>query len=107
MHRQFLDLLELANGRDFPTPQTLNLDLKKDLRAEAARLLPEGPEYIGLAPGSGGPPKFWPLENFIELARHLEFQGRVPVFFLGPKETRWIDEIRNALPETRFPLQEE
>ena len=102
-----MDLLELASGRDFPTPQTLDLDLNKDLRAEAARLLPEGPEYIGLAPGSGGPPKCWPLENFIELARHLESQGRVPVFFLGPKETGWIDEIRNALPEARFPLQEE
>ena len=107
MQRQLLDLLELASGRDFPTPQTLDLDLNKDLRAEAARLLPEGPEYIGLAPGSGGPPKCWPLENFIELARHLESQGRVPVFFLGPKETGWIDEIRNALPEARFPLQEE
>ena len=107
MQRQLLDLLELASGRDFPTPQTLDLDLNKDLRAEAARLLPEGPEYIGLAPGSGGPPKCWPLENFIELARHQESQGRVPVFFLGPKETGWIDEIRNALPEARFPLQEE
>jgi len=86
MQRQLLDLLELASGRDFPTPQTLDLDLNKDLRAEAARLLPEGPEYIGLAPGSSGPPKCWPLENFMELARHLESQRRVPVFFLGRRK---------------------
>jgi ADP-heptose:LPS heptosyltransferase len=106
MQRQMLDLLKLASGRDFPTPLTLDLDLKQELRAEAARLLPEGPEYIGLAPGSGGPPKCWALENFIALARNQVFQGRVPVFLLGPKEIGWLDEIRAALPEALFPLQD-
>lgn len=105
MQRQLLDLLELASGKEFPTPGTLNLDLGQNLKDAARRLLPDGPVYIGFAPGSGGPPKCWPLENFITLAGRQVARGRVPVFFLGPKETGWFDEIKAAVPEALFPLQ--
>ncbi len=107
MQRQLLDLLELASGHKFPTPKTLELDLKAELLDAATRLLPEGPEYIGFGPGSGGPPKCWPLENFIALAKEQTEQGRVPVFLLGPKETDWQDEIRTAVPKALFPLQDD
>jgi ADP-heptose:LPS heptosyltransferase len=107
MQRQLLDLLELASGKEFPTPRTLDLDLGQNLKDAAERLLPDGPVYIGFAPGSGGPPKCWPLENFIQLARGQGARGRVPVFLLGPKETGWFDHIKAALPDALFPLQDD
>lgn len=107
MQRQLLDLLELASGQKFPSPKTLELDLRAELLDAATRLLPVGPEYIGFGPGSGGPPKCWPLENFIALAKVQTEQGRVPVFLLGPKEADWLGAIRTAVPEALFPLQDE
>ena len=106
MQRQLLDLLELASGRVFPTPRTLDIPLGGAVEREAAELLPDGPVYVGLAPGSGGPPKCWPLGNFIKVAKAQAAKGRTPVFFLGPKETGWLEEIKSAVPKARFPEQE-
>lgn len=105
MQRQMLDLLELASGRTFPTPQSLDIPIDPALRATAARLLPDGPAYVGLAPGSGGRPKCWPLENFIALARLQAERGRVPVFVLGPQEIDWRAGLEAAVPTALFPLQ--
>lgn len=105
MLRELLDILELVSGRRFPTPERLDLDLEPALFEEAGRLLPEGPAYVGIAPGSGGLPKCWPLPNFIELARTQVRLGRQPVFLLGPKEKHWRAEIAAAVPEALFPLQ--
>ena len=107
MQRQLLDLLELASGRDFPSPETLDLNIRPEHQDAAARLLPDGPDYVGFAPGSGGPPKCWPLENFIELANRLGMQGGVPVFFLGPKEEDWLEQVKTSVPQALFPLQNE
>ena len=107
MQRQLLDLLELVSGRQFPSPETLEIDLKPEYGDASARLLPDGPDYVGFAPGSGGPPKCWPLENFIDLANRVTGQGRVPVFFLGPKEEDWLEQIKTGVPQALFPLQNE
>lgn len=107
MQRQMLDLLELASGRAFPTPATLALEIDPALFEEARTLLPDGPTYVGIAPGSGGAPKCWPLDRFLEIARRQVARGRVPVFVLGPKEVDWLPAIRNAVPEALFPLQAE
>lgn len=107
MQRQMLDLLELASGQDFPSPETLDIDLDPALTDAAAKLLPDGPDYIGFAPGSGGPPKCWPLENFIALSKQQAAKGRLPVFLLGPKELDWLDQIQTAVPEALFPLQDQ
>ncbi|MBT3306090.1 MAG: glycosyltransferase family 9 protein [Alphaproteobacteria bacterium] len=107
MQRQLLDLLEIASGQEFPSPDTLELDLRPELYEDAARLLPDGPEYIGFAPGSGGPPKCWPLENFIDLASRTTEHGRTPVFFLGPQEEGWLEQIKVGVPGALFPLQDE
>ncbi len=107
MQRQLLDLLELASGGVFPTPATLDLDPGEAYRADARRLLPDGPSYVGFAPGSGGKPKCWDLDNFIRLARGQAKRGRVPVFFLGPQEPEWRETIAARVPTALFPLQEQ
>jgi len=107
MQRQLLDLLEIASGQNFPTPPTLDLNLKPKTIELARLLLPPGPDYIGFAPGSGGPPKCWPLEYFIELARRQKDQGRQPVFFLGPKELAWREQISGVISDALFPLQDD
>jgi len=105
MQRQLLDLLELASNREFPAPETLELPTEPELDQAAAKLLPEGPVYIGIAPGAGGLPKCWPLERFIALAGEQAAKGRVPVFILGPRESDWQARIQAEVPQALFPLQ--
>lgn len=105
MQRQLLDLLELAGGQHFPTPEGLGLPIDDASAAEALRLLPPGPTYVGLAPGSGGHPKCWPLDRFIALAQMQAERGRVPVFLLGPQEEEWLAPVKAAVPTALFPLQ--
>ena len=105
MQRQLLDLLEFASGQKFQTPKNLKLDLRKNYRTDALELLPFGRNYVGFAPGSGGKPKCWDLKNFIRLAEAEVEQGRVPVFFLGPQEPKWMSSIKAQIPSALFPLQ--
>ena len=107
MQRQMLDLLELASGRCFATPEVLDLEPGRTAAEAAARLFPDVPVYVGIAPGSGGAPKCWPLNNFVALAGEQAARGRIPVFVLGPKEADWKDDLQRDVPEALFPLQTE
>ena len=106
MQRQMLDLLEIATDQKIKTPNTLPLQLEPSLLPATQQLLPEGPTYVGLLPGSGGKPKCWPLRKFIQLAQIQTVAGRVPVFLLGPQEKQWRPEIAAVVPEAIFPLQD-
>jgi ADP-heptose:LPS heptosyltransferase len=88
---------------DVPNP----IPLPAALRTRAAALLPDGPAYIGLAPGAGNKErgKCWPLDGFVALARLQVERSRVPVFLLGPDETDWVTALRDAVPEALFPEQ--
>jgi ADP-heptose:LPS heptosyltransferase len=103
MVRQMLDLIEVASGRPARGDAPLRLD--PQTVAAAARLLPDGPGYVGLAPGAGGRHKCWPLERFVALGRDLAARGRVPVFILGPNEAEWIEPCR-AVGGARLVLQD-
>ena len=97
---RFAALLDMARPGARPAP----LALANGAVAEAARsLLPEGPLYVGFAPGAGGADKRWPLENYIALARDQAAKGRSPVFFLGPQEAQARDAILQAAPDAHFP----
>ena len=101
---QLFDLIEIASGSR-PVPD-FGLRLDERWRGEAALLLPEGPTYVGIAPGAGGAHKRWPLERFLALAQEQLDAGRMPVFLLGPDEADWLGAIRAVLPQARFPLQQ-
>ncbi len=91
-----LHLVRLATGREpdwrgRPTPVP-------EARALAARLAPEGPRYIGFAPGASEAPRCWPLDRFVALAAQRAAAGDVPVFLLGPLELGWAPQIRAGVP---------
>jgi ADP-heptose:LPS heptosyltransferase len=97
---RFAVLLDLAKPGAAPAP----LHLANSQVSEAARrLLPDGPTYIGFAPGAGGADKRWPLENYISLAKRQGERGRTPVFFLGPQEADAREAISRQLDLALFP----
>jgi len=103
---QLLTLLALATG-DETMPDHLAI-LPDEYGRAAEEFLPHGPIYIGLAPGAGrmDTGKCWPLENFMEVAKQQQACGRTPVFFLGPLEQDWRDQIEEGVPGALFsPLE--
>ncbi len=94
-------LLALAtDGRGALRPLALT---ETDATAAAAVLLPDGPTYVGLAPGAGGQEKRWPLESYLDLARAQQAAGRSPVFFFGPDEAADAAIARAEVPGALFP----
>ncbi|MEJ0071732.1 MAG: glycosyltransferase family 9 protein [Pseudomonadota bacterium] len=104
LHYRLFDLIALAAGHAIAMP--VPAPLPADVTADAVRLLPDGPIYIGFAPGAGNRFKCWPLDRYVDLAGRQIARGRVPVFILGPAETEWHAELAAALPGARFPNQD-
>lgn len=100
MIRQMLDLIEAASGHTIE-PARARATLSADLERQAAALLPDGPAYVGLAPGAGDRRKCWPLDRFVALGRRYGS----PVVLLGPDETEWHTELKTELPAALFPFQ--
>jgi ADP-heptose:LPS heptosyltransferase len=98
---QFSFLLDLVS--DAPAGLPAPIPVGQTYHDQARVLLPEGPTYVGFAPGAGDLTKVWPLENFLELARRQRDLGHVPVFILGPGEEALLDRIRAALPDALLP----
>lgn len=105
IRQRLMRLIELAAGRSLEAGY--RLELPEELRQLAAALLPEGPEYIGLAPGAGGRDKCWPLTRFLDLACEQRERGRTPVFFIGPDEKAWLPQIRERAPDALVPEAED
>ncbi len=105
MLAQMLRLAELAGPVESSRQAPIRLDVA--IEARAARLLPSGQVYVGLAPGAGGRHKCWPLDRFADLARQIGQAGWIPVMLLGPAEADWVDELRRRVPSALFPLQEQ
>jgi ADP-heptose:LPS heptosyltransferase len=95
------DLLEIAAGRRIP-PRPVRLADERALGAARA-LLPDGPTYVGFAPGAGGQEKRWPLDRYLSLAAIAKAAGHTPVFFFGPDERADLDVARAAMPDAFYP----
>jgi ADP-heptose:LPS heptosyltransferase len=93
---RMLSLVPCATGR--PADASGRLEASAASRAEALRRLPDGPTYVGVAPGSRQANKNWPLENYAEVARALMARGVTPVFLLGPQEGDVEARIRADAP---------
>ena len=93
---RMLSLVPCATGR--PADASGGLEASAASRAEALRRLPEGPTYVGIAPGSRQADKNWPLENYCAAAQALVARGVTPVFLLGPQEGDVEVRVREAAP---------
>ncbi len=103
---RLIELMSLATGEVLPA-QGVPLAIPSDIEYRAASALPEGPLYLGLAPGGPWRPALWPLGRYVELARRQVRLGRVPVFLLGRQEADWEPILRSAVPQALFPQQNE
>jgi ADP-heptose:LPS heptosyltransferase len=86
--RRFLTLAEQAVGA--PLDGTGTIPCSAQALAEAAKILPPGPRYVGIAPGSRDPNKNWPLGRFLDLAARLANGGLRPVLLIGPYEQKML-----------------
>jgi len=103
---KLLTLLALATGSEVKPGHLATLP--QDYEEAAKAILPDGPNYVGLAPGAGnqGRGKCWPLENYMAVARLLLDSGRQPIFFLGPQEQDWRPKIEQNVTGVLFaPLE--
>ncbi len=105
MQARLMQLISLAAGHT--VAPVYGVRLPAALPKLARHLLPDGPVYVGLAPGAGQAWKCWPLPRFIDIAQRQAAKDRVPVFFIGPDERAWVDELAAAVPTARFPEMEE
>jgi ADP-heptose:LPS heptosyltransferase len=92
-----LSLVPCASGR--PADASGRLEASAAAREAALRRLPDGPTYVGVAPGSRQANKNWPLENYCEAAQAFVARGMTPVFLLGPQEGDVEARIRAAAPD--------
>lgn len=81
---RMLSLIHCATGRAADASGWL--EASPSARDAARRSLPDGPIYVGIAPGSRQQAKNWPLDNYLQTARALFGLGVTPVFLLGPFE---------------------
>lgn len=93
---RMLSLIPCATGR--PADATGRLEASAASQAVARQRLPDGPTYVGIAPGSRQADKNWPLEKYCAAAQGLVAEGVTPVFLLGPQEGDVEARIHAAAP---------
>jgi len=98
---RLLKLLEGVTGA--PVDGAGEIELQPAAMESAAKLLPPGSRYVGLAPGASSRTRCWPLEQFVGLAKWIKSRGWHPVLLLGPSEQDLHEPLRGALPEASFP----
>ena len=96
MWRRVLSLAEAAVGHPLDPRGTLRCS--PETAAAAAAILPPGPCYVGLAPGSREARKNWPAERFRALGERLIDDGLTPVVILGPYEEAMIEAFTPLPP---------
>ena len=81
----------------------LNLISKKYI-LEAERLLPNK-DYIGFSVTQGNAyrKKTWAIENFINLAKKVSNQNKIPVFFIEKNNSLLVGQIKKRVPLALFP----
>ena len=102
LSQRLVQLSEIALGGKINVPPP-PLPLESKYRSLAKKALPKKSNYIGFAPGAGDTSKCWKLNNFIEVAKYFSNKNKIPVFFLGPKEEKWLKPIKKHVPLSLFP----
>ncbi len=79
-------------------------NLKQMYLDEAKRLLPDN-NYIGISLTQGNlyRKKSWPTKKFIQLAKKIEKNKKIPVFFVEKNNNELINEIKSEMKNALFP----
>jgi len=79
-------------------------DLDKKFINEAKKLLPHD-KYIGISLTQGNlyRKKSWPINNFIDLAKQIEKNNKIPVFFIEKDKLEIINKIKKEISTALFP----
>lgn len=101
---RMLTMVEAATGR--AADWTGTFEVSAAAQRLAAERLPDGPRYVGLAPGSREVRKNWPLDRYMALAMALAAKGYTPAFLIGPQEREWLATLREGVPQALFPEAE-
>ncbi len=101
---RMLTMVEAATGR--AADWTGTFEVSAAAQRLAAERLPDGPRYVGLAPGSREVRKNWPLDRYMALAMALAAKGYTPAFLIGPQEREWLATLRAGVPQALFPEAE-
>ena len=82
-------------------------NINKKFFEEAERLLPNN-NYIGFSITQGNEyrKKSWFLENFIQVAKKIQFMNKTPVFFLEKNNNDISNKIKLEVPKALFPEHE-
>lgn len=100
-------LFQLAALEEDPaTLMRPRLPIPTEYQQQALYQLPPNKQYVALVVGAGKPWKCWPLENFVQVALHLQRKGLTPCFILGPQEKDWYNTLSKKLPDAVYPLQQ-
>lgn len=105
LSQQLIRLVEILKGHPIKISASRGSFLES-LKPDVQSYFSQDKTYIGLAPGAGNRKKCWPLDRFIEVAKTIEDEGKVPVFLLGPAEKDWYEVLKERVPAALFPLQE-
>ena len=100
---RLIELVELMTGTGSDPFQPLMLE--EEIEAQAAALLPDGHDFVLLAPGAQEKHRAWPLNDFITVARTLANGTAVPVWLLEDGAEAWQEDLASAEPSALFPLQ--
>jgi ADP-heptose:LPS heptosyltransferase len=98
---RMLSLADAAIGG--PAEAGGEFELSAEVERFAAKALPAGRTYVGLATGSREARKNWPTASFIALAERLQQAGLTPVFLIGPQERELVEMLRAKVPSALFP----
>jgi ADP-heptose:LPS heptosyltransferase len=66
------------------------LPCAREAFAAAETILPAGPRYVGIGPGSREERRNWPTGRFLDLARVLSGEGLTPLILVGPYEEEML-----------------
>ena len=102
-NKTILNLEKLLNTQIKKIDFNLN-NLDQLYMNEAKKLLPNN-NYIGFSITQGNEyrKKSWQLENFISLAKNVEKNNKIPVFFIKNESEEIVKQIKSKVPNSLFP----
>src|SRR5262249_37290115 len=101
---RMLTMIEAATRRAADWKGTFDVSVPAQRLATAR--LPDGPRYVGLAPGSREVRKNRPLDRYMVLATALADKGYTPACLIGPQARAWLATLREGVPQALFPEAE-